>query len=42
MPSFKLTLAYEGTDFVGWQRQANGPSIQGLLEEACLELEAVL
>ena len=39
MPSFKLTLAYEGTDFVGWQRQANGPSIQGLLEEACLELD---
>jgi tRNA pseudouridine38-40 synthase len=39
MPSFKITLAYDGTDFVGWQRQANGPSIQGLLEEACLELD---
>jgi tRNA pseudouridine38-40 synthase len=39
MPTFKITLAYDGTDFVGWQRQANGPSIQGLLEEACLELD---
>jgi tRNA pseudouridine38-40 synthase len=39
MPSFKITLAYDGTDFVGWQRQANGPSIQGLLEEALLELD---
>ena len=32
MPTLKLTLAYEGTRFVGWQRQAEGTSIQGLLE----------
>ena len=31
---FKITLAYDGTDFVGWQRQASGASIQGLLEDA--------
>lgn len=30
----KLTLAYEGTAYVGWQRQASGTSIQGLIEEA--------
>jgi tRNA pseudouridine38-40 synthase len=30
----KLTLSYDGTRFVGWQRQAEGASIQGLLEEA--------
>ncbi len=30
--TFKLTLAYDGTDFVGWQRQAEGESIQGVLE----------
>lgn len=30
----KLTLAYDGTRFVGWQRQADGESIQGLLEQA--------
>ena len=34
MRSFKLTIAYDGTEFVGWQRQATGVSIQGLLEEA--------
>ena len=34
MPTFKITLAYDGTDFVGWQRQATGVSIQGQLEDA--------
>lgn len=36
---FKLTLQYDGTDFVGWQRQAAGVSIQGLLEEALRPIE---
>src|SRR6186997_1807865 len=39
MPSFKITVAYDGTDFVGWQRQANGPSVQALLEDALRELD---
>jgi tRNA pseudouridine38-40 synthase len=39
MPTFKITLAYDGTEFVGWQRQANGMSIQGLLERALGELD---
>src|SRR2546421_4302349 len=39
MPSFKITLAYDGTDFVGWQRQATGVSVQGVLEEALRELD---
>jgi tRNA pseudouridine38-40 synthase len=39
MPAFKITLAYDGTDFVGWQRQASGVSIQGLLEDALRELD---
>jgi tRNA pseudouridine38-40 synthase len=34
-----LLLAYDGTDFVGWQRQASGVSIQGLLEDALARLE---
>jgi len=37
MPSYKITLAYDGTDYVGWQRQAAGTSIQGLLEDALRE-----
>ncbi|HEY2905213.1 MAG TPA: tRNA pseudouridine synthase A [Vicinamibacterales bacterium] len=38
MPTFKITLAYDGTEFVGWQRQANGVSIQGLIENALADL----
>lgn len=34
MPHFKIILAYDGGAFVGWQRQASGDSIQGLLETA--------
>jgi tRNA pseudouridine38-40 synthase len=34
MRTLKLTLQYDGTRYVGWQRQAEGTSIQGLLEAA--------
>ena len=34
MRTIKLTVAYDGTGYVGWQRQASGESIQGLLEDA--------
>ena len=34
MRTFKLTIAYDGSRFVGWQRQAAGASVQGLLEAA--------
>ncbi|MCX6551972.1 MAG: tRNA pseudouridine(38-40) synthase TruA [Acidobacteria bacterium] len=30
----KLTVSYDGTAYVGWQRQSRGVSIQGLIEEA--------
>src|SRR5262245_59840270 len=39
MPRFKITIAYDGTDFIGWQRQAEGVSVQGLLEDALRELD---
>lgn len=39
MRTLKLTIAYDGTRFVGWQRQAEGESIQGLLEDALSRFE---
>jgi tRNA pseudouridine38-40 synthase len=35
----KLTVAYDGTAYVGWQRQAVGTSIQGVIEEAMARIE---
>lgn len=34
MPRYKLTIEYDGANFVGWQRQENGMSIQQAIEEA--------
>ena len=31
---YKLTIEYDGTPYVGWQRQNNGPSVQGAIEAA--------
>ncbi|MDY0231059.1 MAG: tRNA pseudouridine(38-40) synthase TruA [Candidatus Saccharicenans sp.] len=34
LKNFKLTIAYDGTDYHGWQRQPGQKTIQGLTEEA--------
>jgi tRNA pseudouridine38-40 synthase len=34
MQRFKITLQYDGTNYHGWQIQANAVTIQGILEEA--------
>lgn len=39
MRTLKLTVAYDGTRFVGWQRQAEGDSLQGVLEAALARFE---
>ena len=38
MPRYKLTIEYDGTGFVGWQRQNNGLSVQTVLERAARKL----
>lgn len=35
---YRLILEYDGTPFVGWQRQDNGASVQGALESAIEKL----
>jgi len=38
MHNYKITIEYDGTDFVGWQRQENGLSIQQLIEDSIYKL----
>ena len=38
MPTYRLTLAYEGGGYCGWQRQHNGTSVQATLEQALSRL----
>jgi tRNA pseudouridine38-40 synthase len=39
MARYKLIIEYDGAGFSGWQRQANGRSIQQALEEAVARLD---
>jgi tRNA pseudouridine38-40 synthase len=40
MPRYVLRVEYDGAPFVGWQRQAEGLSIQQVIEEAAAHLAA--
>jgi tRNA pseudouridine38-40 synthase len=37
--TLKLTIAYDGTDFAGWQRQASDRTVQATIEDALLPIE---
>jgi len=34
MQKYRTKIEFDGRDYVGWQRQDNGPSIQAAVEEA--------
>ena len=34
MKRYKIKIEYDGTPFIGWQRQDNGQSIQGAIEDS--------
>jgi len=38
MPNIRLTIEYDGTDYVGWQFQTNGRSIQEEIEKAIKQI----
>ncbi len=38
MTRFALTIEYDGGPFMGWQRQAHGPSVQQTIEEAAHQI----
>lgn len=44
MTRFALTIEFDGRPFMGWQRQAHGPSVQGAIEDAAQQIvgEAVV
>ena len=41
MICYKLTIAYEGTNYSGWQFQVNAPSIQEELQKESLVRQLV-
>ena len=34
MPTYKLTIEYDGANYIGWQKQDGLPSIQSAIEDA--------
>ena len=42
MTRWRVTIEFDGTPFMGWQRQDHGPSVQQALEEAGGNLSQVV
>lgn len=42
MTRWRLTIEFDGTPFMGWQRQDHGPSVQQALEEALFRMTGEL
>jgi tRNA pseudouridine38-40 synthase len=42
MTRWRLTIEYDGGPFMGWQRQENGPSVQGQVESAIFRMTGEL
>lgn len=40
MPTFRMTLEYDGSKFSGWQEQLNARTVQGELKRVAQELFA--
>lgn len=40
MRTVRILIQYDGTEFVGWQRQESGASIQGVIEDALTTIES--
>ena len=38
MKRYKLTIEYSGTNFIGWQKQKKGFSVQETIEKAAKKL----
>lgn len=38
MPRYKITLSYDGTHYVGWQKQPNGSAIQEVVQAALTQI----
>ncbi len=41
MRRIRLTIEYDGSDFAGWQRQPNGPTVQAAVEDALAQMTGV-